>query len=63
MFTPEWIRDVIERAVATAFQSGLAALVVTDLSSVKVALAAAAAGGISVLQRALQKRLAKAEVA
>jgi peptide subunit release factor 1 (eRF1) len=63
MFTRIEIRDIIERAIATAFQSGIAVLVVTDLSTVKSALAAAAAGAISVVQRAAQRRLARPEVA
>lgn len=44
------LKDVAERAVMTAVQTFFALLVVTDVSSVKTAAAAAFAAGLSVIK-------------
>ena len=49
-----WV-SVAEKAVSTAIQSGLALLVVGDLGSVKLALAAGLAAGLAVLKNAVKE--------
>ena len=49
-----WI-SVAEKAVSTAIQSALALLVVGDLGSVKLALAAGLAAGLAVLKNAVKE--------
>jgi|10_taG_2_1085330.scaffolds.fasta_scaffold488641_2 hypothetical protein len=52
--------DKIERLVATALQAGLSVLVLTDVSTVKTAVVAAAAAALAVVKawakEALDKR-------
>lgn len=50
MITKTLLKDVAERAVATAAQTFLALLTVSDLSSAKTAAAAGIAAGLSVLK-------------
>ena len=47
--------SVAEKAVSTAIQSALALLVVGDLGSVKLALAAGLAAGLAVLKNAVKE--------
>ena len=49
-----WI-SVAEKAVSTAIQSALALVVVGDLGSVKLALAAGLAAGLAVLKNAVKE--------
>jgi len=49
-----WV-SVAEKAVSTAIQSGLALLVVGDLGSVKLALAAGLAAGLAVVKNAVKE--------
>ena len=49
-----WV-SVAEKAVSTAIQSGLALLVVGELGSVKLALAAGLAAGLAVVKNAVKE--------
>jgi len=53
---PMFIRDLVERAVATFIQSFLAVFVVGDLGTVKVAGVAAATAALSVVKSAVASR-------
>tara|TARA_B100000287_G_scaffold426449_1_gene474379 strand:+ start:7918 stop:8124 length:207 start_codon:yes stop_codon:yes gene_type:complete len=55
--------SVGEKAISTALQSFLAIWVVTDTSSVKGALTAAAAAGIAVLKNAVKEYRAQVDKA
>lgn len=50
-------RDIAERAVMTALQAFLAVFVVTDVSSAKAGLVAAAAAALAVIKGALASRV------
>ena len=57
-----WL-TVLERAVATALQAGLALVVVGDLSSLEAALVASVAAGLAVVKNAVQEWLSTLEKA
>ncbi len=50
-------RDIAERAIMTALQAFLAVFVVTDVSSAKAGLVAAAAAALAVVKGALASRV------
>lgn len=50
MFNTRLLKDVAERAIATAIQTFVALYAVGDMSSLKTAAAAAVAAGLSVLK-------------
>jgi len=52
-------RDVVERALWTAAQAFLAVFLVTDTSSLKAAVVAAAGAGLSVVKTAVTQRVRK----
>lgn len=57
MLDPIWLRDTAERVIATAIQTFLALVLVTDLSSVKTAAVAGIAAGLSVLKAAVARKV------
>jgi len=52
----DW-KNVVERALWTAAQAFLAVFVVTDASTIKVGIAAAAAAALSVIKTAVQEKV------
>lgn len=50
-------RDIAERAIMTALQAFLAVFVVTDVSSAKAGLVAAAAAALAVVKGALASKV------
>jgi len=63
MFTKQWLKDVAERAGATAAQVFLTLFLVTDLSTAETALTAALAAGLAVLKGAIATRIGDRDTA
>lgn len=56
-------RDIAERAIMTALQAFLAVFVVTDVSSAKAGLVAAAAAALAVVKGAIASKVGEAGTA
>lgn len=57
MFDRIWLRDTAERVIATALQTFLALVVVTDLPTLRTAVVAGVAAGLSALKAAIAARV------
>lgn len=57
MLDPIWLRDTAERVIATAIQTFLALIVVTDISTLRTAAVAGLAAGLSVLKAAVARKV------